>query len=99
MNRWRNFTHDRLLATEKIVGQPQKQQTSRGFLFSLKKNSELVRCYSNDSKELIRLECKNYKKKFPCFFNLLCYVFEIFLTKRLAAILSNQIYSLLLFDS
>ena len=38
--------------------QPQKQQTSRGFLFSLKENFGLVRCYFNDSRELIRMQNK-----------------------------------------
>ena len=39
----------------KDILQPQKQQTKTGdfFFFSLKDNSQLVRCYFNDSRELI----------------------------------------------
>ena len=46
---------------EKNILQSQKKQTSKGFLFSLKENSELVRCYFDDSRELIRLKEDNYK--------------------------------------
>ena len=39
----------------------QKQQTSRGFLFSLKEIFELVQCYFNDLRELIRTQNKRNK--------------------------------------
>ena len=46
----------------KNILQPQKQQTNRGFIFSLKENSGLVQCYFNDSRELnAKLKKDDYK--------------------------------------
>ena len=53
----KNISNDNnFIIRAKNILPSQKQQTSRGFLLSLKENSELVLCYFNDSRELIRVQ-------------------------------------------
>ena len=51
-----DVTDNYFIIRAKNIIQPQKQQRSRGLLFSLKENFELVQCYFNDSRELIRMQ-------------------------------------------